>query len=78
VLKLATEREHLAKADRDIEGDRRIAAQMLLLARLHRDGHETGEAERLLLNFRQTLKAWKAHREEILREIARLDGTRSL
>jgi hypothetical protein len=74
MVDLAIEREHLAQADRDIDaGERRIAAQRLLLARLRRDGHETGEAERLLLNFEQTLAMWKAHRDAILREIARLE-----
>lgn len=76
---LQTEREHLSKADRHIvAGERRIAAQALLVGRLHRGGHDTGEAERLLLNLRQTLETWRDHREAILREIGRLEraGTR--
>ena len=71
---LATEREHLVKADLDIaEGERRVIAQQLLLERLQRAGHETGNAETLLATLRQTLDAWKAHRNEILRAIAHLE-----
>ena len=71
---LQTEQEHLFKAERDIvQGERRITAQALLVERLRRGGHDTREAERLLLNLRQTLDAWRDHREAILREIGRLE-----
>ena len=76
--KLTLEREKLARANRNIaSGERRIAAQKLLLARLSEKGCETGGAETLLLNLRHTLETWKVHRDEILREIARLEGTQS-
>ncbi|MEZ0169387.1 hypothetical protein [Microvirga sp. TS319] len=40
------EREHLARAERDIaEGERRVTRQMLLVEELRRDGHDTTEAE---------------------------------
>ena len=75
MTQLAEEREHLAQADRDIvAGERRVAAQMLLVERLRRDGHDTHAAE-LLANLQGTLEAWRAHREQILREIARLKET---
>ncbi len=71
---LAMERAHLVKAESDIgEGERRVAAQILLIERLRQDGHATGEAERLLVTFEQTLKTWKEHREAILEGIARLE-----
>ena len=68
----ALEREHLSKAERDItEGEARITRQMLLIDRMRRDGHDVAEAERLLLTLRETLAAWQAHRDHILRELAR-------
>lgn len=71
---LMTEREHLLQADRDIaDGERRITAQTLLVERLRTAGHDTREAERLLLNLRQTLETWRDHRDAILHEIARLE-----
>jgi len=71
---LADERENLAKAERDISaGERRVAAQEVLVERLRRDGHSVREAEGLLLTLRQTLTAWMGHRDEILRQIARLE-----
>jgi hypothetical protein len=74
----ALEREHLAKAERDIaEGERRITRQMLLIERMGREGHDTAEAEKLLLTLRETLAEWRAHREEILRELERLRVLRS-
>jgi hypothetical protein len=74
----ALEREHLAKAERDIaEGERRITRQMLLIERMGREGHDTAEAEKLLLTLRETLAEWQAHREEILRELARHHALRS-
>ena len=75
---LAMEREHLVNADSDIAGGkRRVGAQALPVERLRRDRHKTVDAEALLLTLRQTLDAWKAHRDEIRRAIARLERTPS-
>jgi flagellar motility protein MotE (MotC chaperone) len=74
MLDLATEREHLAKADRDIaEGEARISHQVELIERLREGGHSVSDAERLLTTLQQTLETWQNHREEILRTIARLE-----
>lgn len=74
VQNLETERRHLAEADRDIAaGERCVTTQALLVERLRGAGHDTGEAERLLLTLRQTLEAWWGHRELILDEISRLE-----
>lgn len=71
---LATELKHLAKAERDIaDGERHVTAQMLMVERLRDTGHDTREAQRLLLNLRQSLDAWWDHRDAILRVIARLE-----
>ncbi|MBB3021536.1 hypothetical protein FHR70_004637 [Microvirga lupini] len=68
----ALERVHLAKAERDIaEGEERITRQMLLIERMNQEGHDTAEAERLLLTLREVLAEWQAHREEILRVLER-------
>lgn len=76
MAELATEREHLAKADRDIAaGERRIADHMLLIERLRDAGHETAGAEDLLVTLRQSLAVWRDHRVEILRRIEHLERT---
>ena len=74
MTELAEEREHLAKADRDIvAGERRVGAQMLLITRLHRNGRDTSDATLLLTNLQETLAVWRAHRNEVLRKIAQLE-----
>lgn len=74
MLDLATEREHLAKADLDLaEGEARISRQIELIDRLRKGGHSVSEAEGLLDTLQQTLQAWQGHREEIIRTIARLE-----
>ena len=73
----AKERNHLAKAERDIaEGEERITRQMLLIEKMRQDGHDATEAEKMLRTLRETLSAWQEHREEILRELARYGATR--
>ena len=75
VTDLATEEAHLEKSERDIaDGERRVSAQALLVERLRAGGHDTGTAEALLMTLQQTLEGWRAHREEILRSIARLQA----
>ena len=74
MLDLATEREHLAKADLDLaEGQARIDRQVELINRLRKGGYSVSEAEGLLDTLQQTLQAWQGHREEIIRTIARLE-----
>ena len=75
MLDLATEREHLAKADRDIaEGEARISHQVELIERLREQGHDLSNAKGLLSTLEQTLQAWRDHRDEIIRTIARLES----
>ncbi|MBV9783445.1 MAG: hypothetical protein JO264_06460 [Acidisphaera sp.] len=74
---LEDERRHLAQAEADIvDGERRVSAQELLIEQLRRGGHETREAEVLMLTLRQTLDVWRGHRGSILQEIARLERAR--
>ena len=71
---LAMERAHLAQAERDIlEGETRVLRQEELVAQLQAEGHNSIEAETLLRVFRETLQAWKAHRDQILRLIDDLE-----
>jgi hypothetical protein len=75
MLDLATEKEHLAKADSDIaEGERRIARQADLIEEMRGNGQGMAEAEHFLDTLRQTLQAWRDHRDIILSTIARLEG----
>ena len=74
----ALERKHLAKAERDIvEGERRVTRQLVLIEKMRQEGHDTDEAEKLLLTLEDTLAEWHAHREEILRELERYNTLRS-
>jgi hypothetical protein len=69
---LQQEREHLIMADRHIlAGEQRIADQMLRIAEMSGKGQDTQEARKLLLNYRDTLETWQAHRELIRDAIAR-------
>jgi len=70
---IATERAHLAMADRDIaEGEERVLRQEQLVARLRAESRSTTEAEALLRLLRDTLQVWKAHRDQILRALDQL------
>jgi hypothetical protein len=74
MLDMATEREHLAQAERHVaEGEARIARQAELVERLRGGGQDVAAAEALLTNLQQTLAIWKDHRAEILATIARLE-----
>ena len=60
------ETRHLAMANRSIsEGEARVAEQVELVARLKERGENADSAEVLLDLFRQTLVAWKDHRNLI-------------
>jgi hypothetical protein len=73
MIDLATEKRTLIKANRDIaEGEERIGRQIDLIGRL-RDGGHSVDAQALLQTLQETLQAWRGHREEILRTIARLE-----
>jgi hypothetical protein len=50
------EREHLAQADQHLaEGDRRVAAQIALIARMTEKGQDTPRAAEFLWSLEQTL-----------------------
>ncbi len=73
---LTTERRHLEQANSHIAGgESRISAQIKLIGRLRSVDQDTAEAEALLYNLRETLVTWNDHRNEIVREIARLEQT---
>ncbi|MBJ6125636.1 hypothetical protein [Microvirga splendida] len=66
------ESEHLDKAERHIvEGERRVAAQKTLIARLTEEGRDTALAEEFLQSLEQTLEQWHIHRRLILESLAR-------
>jgi vacuolar-type H+-ATPase subunit B/Vma2 len=74
MIDLATEKRTLIKANRDIaEGEERIGRQIDLIGRLRDGGHSVVDAQALLQMLQETLQAWRGHREEILRTIARLE-----
>ena len=66
------EREHLAKANRDIaDGERRVAEQIILIQQMTEKGQDTALAEEFLRNLEQTLEQWHVHRRLILEALAR-------
>jgi hypothetical protein len=74
-LERAREGRTLAQADVDIaEGERRVAAQMLLIEHLRTDGQDTRLAEKLLASLQATLTEWRTHRELIVQRIAQLNA----
>ena len=67
--------DELAIADRDVtEGQERIARQAELVCELRADGHDTGNAQNLLGVMQQSLDAVTAHRQQIVRELASVQG----
>ena len=66
------EREHLAKANRDIaDGERRVAEQIILIQQMTEKGQDTALAEEFLRKLEQTLEQWHVHRRLILEALAR-------
>jgi hypothetical protein len=68
-------RDELAIADRDVtEGQERIARQAEVVCELRADGHDTSDAQNLLRVMQQSLDAVTAHRQQIVRELASIQG----
>jgi hypothetical protein len=62
--------EHLKLAEKHIvEGQKRVDAQLMLLAKLERHGHNIEEAEKLLRVFEQLLALHIKHRNRIAQEL---------
>jgi hypothetical protein len=67
--------EHLAQAEEHVvSGDRAIIRQRELILDLEREGHEPGEARRLLVTFEEVQKLHVADRERLLTELADAKG----
>ena len=70
------EREDLAQADQHIaEGEARLAEQRRLIGQMTENGQDSAEAEKLARNFEETLEQFYVHRQLILNEIARQEGS---
>ncbi len=71
---LRRERAVLSRAAKDIEeGWKRIQTQVGLLSNLQVAGHDTKQAEHLLLLLRQTQQEWERHCELIKHRISYLE-----
>jgi hypothetical protein len=67
--------DKLAVADRDVtEGQERIARQAEVVCELEAQGHDTTDAQNLLLVMQQSLDAVNTHRQQILRGLASTRG----
>lgn len=63
-------RQHLELANKHVaEGQRRIEAQLALVAKLGRDGHDTTQAKGLLRQFEETLALQIQTRDRIVQEL---------
>lgn len=72
---LQTEREHLAKAERDIEEGRlRLCRQQQAVTDLRAGGHNASEVERLVDLTSKILTEWELHRSLIEQRILYLKG----
>jgi hypothetical protein len=72
---LRAERALLRKADGDIEeGWRRLRNQQDLVFELQAGGHDTVQAEYLVLLLKQTLVEWERHRTLIEQRVAYLEN----
>jgi hypothetical protein len=72
---LRSEKALLIKADKDIEeGWQRLRNQQLLLENLQAGGHDSRQAERLVLLLKETLIEWERHRVLIEQRIGHLQG----
>lgn len=66
--------DHLLLATKHVEeGARHVLRQRALVAELKRDGHDTGEAERLLAKFEELHTMHRADRDRLARELAELE-----
>jgi hypothetical protein len=71
---LRAEQVILVKAEKDIEeGWVRLRNQELLLSDLQASGHDSRQAERLVLLLQQTLIEWERHRVLIEERVAYLE-----
>ncbi|MBV8795348.1 MAG: hypothetical protein JO136_10485 [Hyphomicrobiales bacterium] len=62
--------QHLELANKHVaEGQKRIDAQLALVARLARDGHDTAQAQSLLRQFEETLALQLETRDRIVQEL---------
>ena len=63
-------RRHLELANRHVaEGQKRVDAQITLVVKLDRDGHDTRQAKKLLEQFEQILALQIEHRNRIVQEL---------
>ena len=62
---------HLEMAERHVaQGFRHIASQRRIIVTLRNGGHDTTEAKRLLLNFRDVQRMHVADRDRLKKELA--------
>ena len=60
-------KRELAQAERHIaEGKKHIGRQMVIIAELERDGHDTATAKELLDTLEQTQQLHESHRQHVL------------
>jgi hypothetical protein len=63
-------REHFELAKKHVaEGERRVDAQIALVARLERDGHDASAARALLYQLEQTLSLQIENRDRVAQEL---------
>ena len=65
---------HLAQADMHIsDAERKITHQSAIVEQMHAAGHDTKEADRMLVTFKEVLETLWAHRDLIIDTIRQID-----
>jgi hypothetical protein len=63
-------KRELAQAERHVaEGKEHIDRQMVIIAELERDGHDTATAKEFLATLKQTQQLHESHRQHVLSEL---------
>jgi hypothetical protein len=69
-IDLDTVRQHLKLANKHVlDGQQRVEAQLALVAKLERGGHDTHQAKMLLAQFEQILALQLQTRDRIVQEL---------
>ena len=68
-------RDHLEQARRHVaDGDKHVARQRQLVAKLDRDGHDSSEARRLLEQFEELLRLHIQDRDRLIKELSEISN----
>jgi len=75
VMDKAMMQDHLEQARRHVaDGDKHVARQRKLVAKLDRDGHDSSEARRLLQQFEELQRLHIGDRDRLVKKLAEISN----